>query len=554
MIDVFRPDLTPFVTVITDQNGTSVVGLPGRGIYYVADHYESGQVGTRESVEVASNTYYTHRTRTGATGGEALTDLSAYPVLTEEISTTGVPAPVTGAPGGGGPGAGYGQTVDQVMRDVLGWRPSGDVAGFQAALTGAFQLRQVEGHTEATWQQRGYAVQADMGALSGAQASIYARAKNALDQMQPLLAGLTALNPALYPPQDLEAIRIIIAAELQELVSELALEGGPRIQRVNELFLLLVGESRKSFDPNPDHVQGQLGKLRDRFGLTEQWVETVDEERILTNFRVVVEQVLSLQESWFYDRDLLAVVDSRTSLGTILILLSRGLEAVCESVGDLTFALDSVYVDPAQRQVIELRLPHQPPLLLSDLLDWVVRASRDEGPRIIQDAGKDGVLAFAPVLETLRTLVHAARELARTGNGLPSGMKTPRVDRAFQVLASQLATAARLAQLVQRDQPPPKLDVAVAKPSDAAGGVKTITVDMFGSNLRKGATAILIPANHEELADLPARTPPVVKPPAFATATFRDPRSVRGSAQVNWLVSFINDDGESSDPISLTYA
>ena len=49
------------------------------------------------------------------------------------------------------------------MRDVLGWRPSADVSGFQAALTGAFQLQEVEGHTVWAWQQRGYAVQADMG-------------------------------------------------------------------------------------------------------------------------------------------------------------------------------------------------------------------------------------------------------------------------------------------------------------------------------------------------------------------------------------------------------
>ena len=73
------------------------------------------------------------------------------------------------------------------------------MAGFQAALTGAFQLREVEGHTQWAWQQRGYAVQADMGALTGAQASIYARARSALDQLLPLLAGLTSLNPALWP-------------------------------------------------------------------------------------------------------------------------------------------------------------------------------------------------------------------------------------------------------------------------------------------------------------------------------------------------------------------
>lgn len=353
------------------------------------------------------------------------------------------------------------------------------MAGFQAALSGTFSLREVEGHTEWTWQQRGYAVQADMGALTGAQASIYARAKSALDQILPLLAGLTTINPALYPPQDLEAIRAVVTAELNELVSELAWEGGPRIQRVDELFRLLLGESRRSFSFDPDRVEGQLGILRDRFGLTVDQINTVDEERIVTNFRVIVEQVLALQASWFKDRELLSGVNARTSLGTILIWLSRGLEAVCESVGDLTFALDSVYVDAAQRQVIELRFagltvevpelplrkattktmaytfgPHEPPILLSDLLDWVTRASRDEGPRIVQDAGKDGVQAFEPVLDKLRILIHATRKAVHGGSTLPAGMRTPRVSRALQVLAAQLDEAANFARLVRREPIP----------------------------------------------------------------------------------------------------
>ena len=125
-----------------------------------------------------------------SSGGRGAYRPRAYPVLTEEVSTTGIPAPAPVA-GLAAAGAGYGQVVDQAMRDVLGWRPGGDVSGFQAALTGAFQLREVEGHTVWTWQQRGYAVQADMGALTGAQASIYARAKSALDQILPLLASLT---------------------------------------------------------------------------------------------------------------------------------------------------------------------------------------------------------------------------------------------------------------------------------------------------------------------------------------------------------------------------
>jgi Carboxypeptidase regulatory-like domain len=510
---------------------------------------------------------------------EAITDLSAYPVLTEEISTTGVPAPVAGGTGSRGAGAGYGQTVDQVMRDVLGWRPSGDVAGFQAALSGAFQLRQVEGHTEWMWQQRGYAVQADMGALTGAQASIYARAKSALDQILPLLAGLTTINPALYPPQDLEAIRTIVTAELNELVSELAWEGGPRIQRVDELFGLLLGENHRSFSLDPDRVEGQLGILRDRFGLTEDEIDTVDEERIVTNFRVIVEQVLALQASWFKDRELLSGVNARTSLGTLLIWLSRGLEAVCESVDDLLFALDSVYVDAAQRQVIELRfanvtveipqLPltsrtgstrttpytfptHEPPILLSDLLDWVTRASRDEGPRIVQDAGKDGVLAFAPVLDRLRILVHATRQTARTGVALPDGMRTPRVSRAIQVLAAQLDEAANLARLVRRE-PLPLITQASASSWDVdLSGPNPITVTLTGSNFRKSDSAVLIAENREDLADLPAQSF-TVTPPNNATATFMNPALLRNTAGTTWLLTLTNEYGTQSNQVEVVH-
>jgi len=402
VVDVFDERQDLIASVAADATGHFSVGLKKPGNYFVAMQTEDGEPVTRRPVTVQSIAHLdrplvVQPPRRGPSQGgsgppqaaqEAITDLASYPVLTEEVSTIGPPAPAGGAPSAGGPGAGYGQTVDQAMRDVLGWRPSGDVAGFQAALTGAFQLREVEGHTEWTWQQRGYAVQADMGALTGAQASIYARAKSALDQMLPLLAGITALNPLLYPPEDLEAIRSVIAAELQELVSELALEGGPRIQRVNELFGLLTQQKEGTDSWDPDLVQGHLGTMRDRFGLTVQWVETVDDERILTNFRILVEHVVALQKSWFYDRDLLKTVGSRSSLGTILIWLSRGLEAVCESVDDLTFALDSVYVDAAQRQVIEIKFGDgRPPLLLSDLLDWVTRACRDEGPRMIQDSG-----------------------------------------------------------------------------------------------------------------------------------------------------------------------
>jgi hypothetical protein len=578
LIGVYDSNQSLVGTVVSDQQGSFVYPLSQGGTYFVAPQPAGDAVAIRERVDVHSNGrvfIQMRRNPSGAgagAGGEALTDLSAYPVLTEEISTTGPPAAAGGGGGSAGPGAGYGQTVDQAMRDVLGWRPSGDLAGFQAALTGAFELRQAEGHTEWTWQQRGYAVQADMGALTGAQASIYARAKSALDQILPLLAGLTTLNPALYPPQDLEAIRTVITTELNELVSELALTGGPRIQRVDELFGLLTGDPVGSGTLNPDQVQGNLGTLRDRFGLTVSEIDTVDDERIVTNFRIVVEQVLTLQASWSTDRELLSGVNSRTALGTILIWLSRGLEAVGESVDDLNFALDSVYVDAAQRQVIELDFASmtvtiptiplsskettaesfgrkEPRLLLSDLLDWVTRASREEGPRIIQDAGKDGVLAFAPVLDKLRKLIFATRDISRTSTVLPPGMRTPRVRRALEVVAGQLDEATDLARLVKRDAAPELLTAQVTG-SDSDSG--RITVTLTGANFRRSASVVLIPQNRQDLPELTSRHASIT-PPGSGTAYFRDPRKVADSDRVRWLAVLTNDDGAESNAVAIQY-
>ena len=571
VIDVFDDQQNPAGSVAAGPDGYFIVGTPDSGSYYVAPHTDGGEGVTRQLVPVRSigkagqvvipsgrSAKPETRTTTPDTGNgdgdgdsrgrtrEAITDLAAYPVLTEEVSTTGVPAPVAGGYGGGAAGAAYGQVVDQVIRDVLGWRPTGDVAGFQAALNGAFQLREVEGHTEWAWQQRGYAVQADMGALTGAQASIYARAKSALDQLLPLLAGITSLNPAISTEQDREAIRTVVTTELQELVGELALEGGPRIQRVDELFGLLLGESARSTNLNPDVVQGQLGTLRQRFALTADWIEKVDDERVVTNFRVIVEQILALRASWNSDRDLLSKIDSRTSLGTVLIWLSRGLEAVCESVSDLSFALDSVYIDAAQRQVIELSFgPGQPPLLLSDLLDWIVTASRDEGPRLIQDAGKDGVRAFAPVLRRLRGLVGQTLQ-AITDPHLPRGLQTPRVRRAFEVLDDQLDEATRLAGLVQTDQPPEITGAPVDTTYEGPG----IRLVLTGANFRAPGSAVLEVLSREDRPDLLARHVHVIGPTS-ATATFRIPAHGPNAGRLNWQLVFINGDGTQSDPFAV---
>src|SRR5207248_7488821 len=87
-------------------------------------------------------------------------------------------------------------TVGVAMQQVLGWKVrNDDPKGFVGALTQSFSCKQVEGHTECTWTPRSYAVQTDLsGGITGAQASIYARTKEAVDQSLPLLDGLYPLR------------------------------------------------------------------------------------------------------------------------------------------------------------------------------------------------------------------------------------------------------------------------------------------------------------------------------------------------------------------------
>src|SRR6202011_6104735 len=133
--------------------------------------------------------------------------------------------------------------AQNTIRQLLGWRyRSDDTKGFLAALGKTFSLKQVEGHIEWDVKPQNYMVQADLGEITGAQASIYARAKVALDQSSPLLEGLTLLGAPQFDVEDMEATRALVRTELTDLVRELGKVGGPRIQRVDSLFTLLLGQ------------------------------------------------------------------------------------------------------------------------------------------------------------------------------------------------------------------------------------------------------------------------------------------------------------------------
>jgi hypothetical protein len=403
---------------------------------------------------------------------QAAEDAVAYPLMTEQVSippSSSYPSNSGSNSGGGSYGGGkmqIGQTANQAIADVLGWKLNdNDPKAFVGALTQSFSLVEVEGHIESTWTPRTYAVQTDLaGGITGAQASMYTRAQDALQSSLPLLDGLYALNPD-SDADMVSALKDIVSSQFTELVNELGYAGGPRISRVGQYFQLLLGQpTASSSSPivsDPDSIRGTLGRLRDELQLQSfsHYVNTVEDEQDITNYRILSDYLTSLAQSWVNNVGFFGLDTKKAFLGSQLVLLSRQLSVIGETVGEVRFALDSVFIGPSERQTLQLEFASgDPAMFIEDLLSWAESFAKDEGPQLIQNAGKLGVGdGFLPVVNTLTTLVTGARHPTNEKN-LPDGYRTIRVKHALQDLEDQLKELARLAAGVSLKRPPKTFD------------------------------------------------------------------------------------------------
>jgi hypothetical protein len=399
-------------------------------------------------------------------------DSFAFPQLSEEVGFA--PSPLArppGAPSGGGTAA-LGQMVTQAVSDVLGWKiKPDDSKGFVGALNASFTCNDVNGHNECKWTPRTYAVQTDLsGGITGAQASLYSRAQDALNQSLPLLDGLYPLDPE-ADAEDVAALKGVARSQLTEMVNELGMAGGPRVSRVNQYFqLLLQNPDEESFPPSsgaslitdPDQIHGTLGKLRDQLGLNftfQDFANTVQDEQDITNFRILSDYVTSLAQSWLNNLGFFGLDTSTPFFGTQLVLLSRQLSVVAEAVDEVRFTLDSVFIGPAERQTLELQFPgvSKDSMFAEDLFNWIQSFATDEGPRLIQDGGKFGVkFSFLPIAQKLQRLVESIHD----PDPLDHAFRTIRVKRALGQLGRELNELIKLAKDVSHviEEQPTKAD------------------------------------------------------------------------------------------------
>ena len=383
---------------------------------------------------------------------------TVYPLLTEEVS---YPTPSTPGPMGvpGGPPASAGQLVAAAMRDVLGVRPK-DAKAFLAAINQSFSAKEVEGRTEYSWSIRtGMAAPSDTGAFGVVQASVYSQARASITQALTLIDGIYAIRVDV-DPKDVEAIRAVVKKRLNEILEELANEAGPRVQNVDQLFTILtgviptlVGSVTSLGDPS------LLLRMKTVYGLVPELARTIDEERNITNFQVLIDGINALRLTWIDQRSyFLLSGDPRAALSTQLPRLWRHMDFLAERLQQVYFIMDSVYLGPAERQVIEIDLtqlvdPTQDRIFLSDLLAWLQDAATGGGRTLIEEGGKEGIRTYASTISQLRDLFFAATHQT-AGGGIPDAYFEKRVQESLGVLVGELDTTLSIAlQIAARPSP-----------------------------------------------------------------------------------------------------
>lgn len=412
-------------------------------------------------------------------------------------------------------------SVRAAIRDVLGIRSrTEDPKAFTDALGAVFRLEKYEGHVRAHYVPRGYAVQADMGAVTGGQASLYRRAMLARTEALRILDGLTPLRTD-ADEQDMDAYRTIVRNAVESLVDEMGAPGGPRITMVDSYFNGLTGGLAAV---DPDTVGGQLGALRERFGLVDGNVNTIEEEGVRTAFWTLADMIDNLRQAWLNERVRFSGAAGQGFLGTELILLSRLMEAAADQVVELEAVLDSVLIPVTERRTITLDDTSN--LTLDGLLSWLTAFLSDEGRRLAQDAGRDGIVAglaptAAALYEAFRRLVadpcDASDNIRSTDDDCcpvrylptscctrwPAGMHAARVRVAVASLCRLLRELARRAQLVGRWAGVILIDVSVSLLDREAERYDepVVNVEFRGLNLRHSYIPAFVPRNRRLTAD-----------------------------------------------------
>lgn len=445
-----RPDRQETTREVHAEFEAAVSSEGGEGVGDAASYDEATARSTQDAARtMISNTTTTPTGRLSLASRSLLNELqniSSYPAA----STALAPAqPISG--GGGTASASLQRTVESALQSVLGRLPkAGDQKSFMAALKMSFTYKETTtGRGQYEWTPRSYIGQTDLGGgVTGAQASLVTFARTALDNSLPLLEGLFPLVSV--DDEDVAAATSILRMTWTEFVSELSREGGPRIARANELIDSILDDTRTSImggtrgghltrlgillgiidtDANDDP---RISQRTNRAIVTRRNVITPEEEANLTNYIALRDFITAVNSSW----ETYAQNSRGRDLGTGLVILSRLLSVISESVNEVYAAMDSVLIGDAERVATRIDLGDWGDISMDELLSWISTFASEEAPRLVQDGGRWGVEAILPTAQLLEDLTGAVarlidEEAQKATRMLSKGMVHPRVKNAL---------------------------------------------------------------------------------------------------------------------------
>jgi hypothetical protein len=296
----------------------------------------------------------------------------------------------------------------------------------------------------------------------------------------PLLDSLYPLDPT-ADTEYVKALREMAKSQIAEIVKQFGAVP-PSILRVNTYFKILMGTQQLRFDDeprveaDPDKIKGTLGSLRDTYGIyflrngrDNQFSNSVQDEQDVTNFRMISDYMTSLLQSWLANGKYFLLSPTRLPafLGTQLVLISRQLGVIAETVNEVRFALDSVFIGPNERQTLLVEFDDDrelPAMYLEDVLTEIESSVTDELPRLIQDGGRIAITNnLLPVVQTLMNMIQGAKDPSNL-DALPDGFSTARVRHALDDLSDQLTQLFTQGQQVGMQIPEPlELEVEVLR-------------------------------------------------------------------------------------------
>lgn len=293
-----------------------------------------------------------------------------------------------------------------------------------------------------------------IGQLSAEQATLYRQASVVANDALKVLQGLQPFVPEAEMDK-VEALRSLVAAEINSLVEEFGRVDEPRSQRVETYFDQLRG------------VNGHLIQLGDRAFLDRRRVvpTTLDDEAQVAGYELLVNYVRILREVW---NNYQGNAQSSKSLRypEFSLRLSRAsvlLPVIAEGNTNFMAALDSIGFTETERRSSASRFTtldldddpilSLPDMTVNDLNEWLDRFASQDGPRYLADSGQYGLEFVTDQADRLfwvlvPILAFTKTQLTLNLNGLPivvQALNHERVSWALDDLVNQLKALADLA-------------------------------------------------------------------------------------------------------------